>query len=79
MVYSVSELTGSETDNWLDILYVLYSDYEPENWSEFKNYFVCLWMISSGIPGNVSFATLEIFNKTVSPPLLQLIALWCFI
>lgn len=37
MVYSVSELTGSETDNWLDILYVLYSDYERENWSEFKN------------------------------------------
>jgi len=44
MVYVISEVRGSENDNWSDkigILYVLYNGGEPESLIKCKNQFVC--------------------------------------
>jgi hypothetical protein len=47
MVFMISEVTGSDNDNWSDtigILYVLYNDGEPESLIKCKNQFLCLFV-----------------------------------
>lgn len=46
MIYVISEVTGSENDNWSDIigiLYILCNDGEPESLIKCKNQFVFEW------------------------------------